>query len=129
MPFYHFFGDFEDDFNQERDEPGVPGAFEYESASTQFDAEKLSGLPALALELLKEAGVTEMRFLYDGGSDEGFAHADDMWIDGERKSLDEVIDTLSTPTNVERIRACALGEGNSYWHNAGEHYGKKEPSK
>jgi len=126
MPFYHFYGEFGDE-DDDGIESAPTGGFEYEDGSAQFKADKLDGVPALTLKLLLSIGVAEMRVCYDGGSDEGFAHADDMWIDGNRKFLDDIIDALNTPASVDAIQAAATAPKASYWHNAPEHYRKDEP--
>jgi hypothetical protein len=47
---------------------------EYHSAACELNEEKLEATSRLALQLLREAGVTQIVIRYDGGGDEGFSH-------------------------------------------------------
>jgi hypothetical protein len=128
MPFYHFYGESGEEDDVGDGESNVPGAFEYDTVSAKFNAGALQGVPAAALEMVLAAGVTEMRVRYDGGNDEGFAHADDMWINGDRKFLDDIIDAIATPMNVDAIRIAAEAEPNSsVWGDGARHYRNREP--
>ncbi len=129
MPFYNFYGEFGDGDDDGNSESTSPGSFEYKGATAQFNADDLKGVPAVALGMVLAAGIAEMRVLYDGGSDEGFAHADDMWINGDRKVVDEICEMLASPANVDAIRAAATEPDGSQWGDAIAHYRKKEPRK
>ena len=126
MPYLHFYGETGEGPADEI--PSNPsGSFEYESTTAQFDSGALRGVAAVMLRLLLEKGVTEMRVRYDGGNDEGFAHADDTWINGERYSASEIAASIAIPANVPAIQSSADEPGGSYWGNASAHYRQMEP--
>jgi hypothetical protein len=126
MPYYHFYGETGEETDDDEMAPSPSGSFEYESVSGEFDASALHGVSAATLQLLLAKGVTEMRVRYDGGSDEGFAHADDMWINGERYSVTEIAASLAVPANARVIQAAADVPQGSYWHNGSSLYRNKE---
>lgn len=127
MPYFHFYGESGDSGDGATDQPSPDSAFRYEPLSSHFKAEDVDGVAAVALGLIRAAGVGRMRVRYDGGNDEGFAHADDMWINGERKSLGEVLNLVTTPANVEAIRVAAGGPDTSQWYKADNFHRRAEP--
>lgn len=126
MPYYHFYGYTGEEPADEATDSTSSGGFEYESMSAQFNSGALRGVAAEALQLLLAKGVTEMRVRYDGGSDEGFAHTDDMWINGERYSADDIAASLAVPANAHAIQAAADMPRGTYWHNGSAHYRNSE---
>ena len=70
-----------------------------------FDPADLSPAAAAAYELLRAGGIVRFRVRYDGGHDEGFAHADAGWTaDGADRSIDDLVADLSAPDRVNALR-------------------------
>jgi hypothetical protein len=89
--------------------------FEYESAAARFEPEKLGAIARLTLDALRGIGVTRFRVRYDGGYDEGFAHADSVYFGPDPRHLHVAVDRLATPEFVERFRTtCAQEKGGTF---------------
>lgn len=129
MPFYHFYNESDVDDESDLADPEMrpTGAFEYEETSARFSPKDLKGVAATAFELFRVAGVSAMRVLYDGGNDEGFAHPDDVWINGQRLSLHDVTHALVVDSNVEAIRSAVELPGGSFWGNGSAYYRQLTP--
>src|SRR5580704_17960421 len=56
--------------------------------------DELQGPPRVILDSLIAAGATEFRVNYDGGCDEGFAHAESVRIGGRLRCVEDVVDDL-----------------------------------
>lgn len=71
-----------------------------------FDAAALSAEAAAAYELLRASGIVRFRVRYDGGHDEGFAHADAGWsADGYGRPIEQIIADVSGSVLAEAVRA------------------------
>ncbi len=102
MPYMHFYD------GGELDESS--GGFEYESAEAHFDFKKLQGTTQLVLNALWRMGATQFRVTYDGGNDEGFAHADAVFFGDTRREPDAVIADLAKSSIPAEIRAAAKAD-------------------
>ena len=78
MPFYRFEDEGGGEFDtEEEDEHRPQGDFSYDGPTEgKFRAIKLGNIAREAMEALKGLGAKSFRIRYDGGHDEGFAHAD-----------------------------------------------------
>ena len=64
-----------------------------------FDPAGLPPLSAAAYSMLRTAGVVRFRVRYDGGHDEGFAHADAVWTaDGYGRPIEQLFAEVSAAT-------------------------------
>jgi hypothetical protein len=71
-----------------------------------FDPATLPPVAAAAYLMLRDAGVVQFRVRYDGGHDEGFAHADcGRTADGVVCSIDKLVADLSTPDRIDELQA------------------------
>ena len=77
-----------------------------------FDPANLSAWAAAALSVLRDLGIVRFRVRYDGGHDEGFAHADAGWsADGVGRPIGRIVaDVTATAAHVDALRA-AFGVG------------------
>jgi len=66
MPFYHFYGDYGEEADNDGTESPPSGGFEYEGASCQFKTDELDGVPALTLKLLLSIGVAAAKTIQMG---------------------------------------------------------------
>lgn len=62
--------------------------------TVQLDPAQLEETSQEVWAALKEAGVTQLRCVYDGGGDEGFAHFDSAWIDGKTLNVNDLATLL-----------------------------------
>lgn len=122
----------EDGFEEgEDDEVTYTGDFKYYPAEDYaykpepYDPAKLPAVAKAALDALVSLGITQFRVRYDGGHDEGFAHADcGRTADGAVRSVDELVAGLALPERIAGLRAAAGGESASRWHNSADRYAK-----
>jgi hypothetical protein len=127
MPFLRFDEDFynEDDPDIDFDRPNTT-PYEYsppDKSETQFDPNKLAGVPAAARAAAISAGVRRLRVCYDGGHDEGFARADGGYDDvGRELPLPEVVARLAATPHVDAIRDVVNRPGGMNWHNGEKMY-------
>ncbi len=69
-----------------------------------FDPARLTQVAAAIHAALVARGVTRFRLTYDGGHDEGFAHADAVWFgDGDRRSAGDVADEWAGDTALSAV--------------------------
>lgn len=107
MPYERYDDDDESAWLEEDAEggPHPTGSFEYVAINGHFDPEKSDGPAALIYRAVVDAGGQRFRVRYDGGHDEGFAHADAVWF-GDGSEAQSVVDLsrrwASSPL-VERI--------------------------
>ena len=80
------------------------GGFEYETAEARFTAGKLNEIGRAVLEALVSRGATAFRGRYDGGHDEGFAHADQICFGDQCRSAEDVAKELSVTSLVDALR-------------------------
>jgi hypothetical protein len=102
--------------------PGPSGTFEYEPATAHFAPAKLVGPAATVCSMLIDRGATRFRGTYDGGHDEGFAHAETVWFGADPKPVEVVADTLGTKEFHTRLADAAADPKASHWHNAAKMY-------
>jgi hypothetical protein len=129
VPYYKFYGESEGDEEGEGWKSGGEAGFHYDfgTASDRFRADSLAGPASAVYSMLVDLGVNTMRVRYDGGCDEGFAHADDVRINGHLRSLEDLIDQLNTPDHIDKIQTAAARPKASQWSNAGEFYKEANP--
>ncbi len=71
-----------------------------------FDPAALSAAASAAYELLRANGIVRFRVRYDGGHDEGFAHADAGWsADGYGRPIERIVADLTDSEQAEAVRA------------------------
>jgi hypothetical protein len=130
MPYQRYFDSENFDPGQDEEELPTPayGPFEYERAEGRFSPVKLQGVAAKMYSLLKDFGATRVRVTYDGGNDEGFAHADQVWIGQEQQRIDDVALHLSKPDIVRQVREVASLPKASHWYDATKIYNTDLPS-
>ena len=80
------------------------GEFEYDGAKASFVPGTLEDVARLTLEALKAMGASAFYVKYDGGHDEGFAHADHVVVGDQRVSVAEAAKALSAAGLAERMR-------------------------
>jgi hypothetical protein len=103
--------------------PRPGGGFQYQAATAHFAPAKLAGPAAVVHSMLIERGATRFRATYDGGHDEGFAHADTVWFGAEPKAVEGVTDLLGTKELHARLTEAAGTDSKaSHWHNAVKFY-------
>jgi len=102
MPFIRISDEYDDDGKMLNPivEYAPPEAYRYQDFKEDFSKEEKA-----MLELLRSIGASELMVRYDGGSDEGFAHAESVRIHGEKKSLGDAVAALNTPEKVARLLA------------------------
>jgi hypothetical protein len=104
---------------------------EYAYKPRPFDPAKLTGAAAAVYAMLRSIGLMQFEVRYDGGHDEGFAHADGgRTADGMRRPIDAIIADLSTQENVNTLRM-ALGQtlAEQRHRSVNEYYAKLSPEK
>ena len=94
------------------DQPTHTGPFDYyppEEVAYEpkpFDPADLSPAAAAAYAMLREVGLVRFRVRYDGGHDEGFAHADGgRTADGTDWPADRLVAELATPERIGALRS------------------------
>jgi hypothetical protein len=87
--------------------PRPSGPFDYEPAEGTFEPDELDGPAQIIYAALIDAGAKRFRVRYDGGHDEGFAHADTIWFgpDQTARGVADVAREWATSPVVERIGA------------------------
>ena len=105
------------------------GAFQYMDAEEvaykpePFDVTTLAPLVAKVLTAMRASGAVAFRVRYDGGHDEGFAHAEAVEMaDGSNLSIDALVQKLADPKQAAELRAAAAVPGASHWHQAEQYY-------
>ncbi len=95
----------------------------YEPAEGRFDPAALTGPAAVVYSVLAECGAVRFRGTYDGGHDEGFAHADAVWFGADdRQPAATVVATLvKAGLHPRLVEAAALPNASCYY-NAGRVY-------
>jgi hypothetical protein len=110
MPYQYFYDSeqFDSIEDVEKFMDGPKGPFEYTPAEATFDADDFGEAVAPQVyALLVNLGATRMRATYDGGNDEGFAHADAFWFGEKNQTCEEVARLLSTPEVMGQLREAA----------------------
>lgn len=83
------------------------GEFEYQSAEATFDPAEFEPTTRLVYDALVAKGVTSFRVSYDGGYDEGFAHAQSFEINGRTVAADDMAEQIGDSGLVKQVRALA----------------------
>lgn len=127
----------EDGFEVDDDENlTYTGSFNYHSADeyaykpNRFDPDELTGEVAAVYAKLRAIGLTRLRVRYDGGHDEGFAHADGgLMRDGIDRSIDAIVADLATPRFVDELWT-AIGQpaADHRGRSASAYYAKLSPA-
>lgn len=94
-----------------------------------FDPDALTGATAVVYGLLRSSGLTEFHVRYDGGHDEGLAHADGgRTKDGSYRPIDAIASQLATAKNVDELRVAFMQpQGPVPRDSADQYYGKMAP--
>ena len=109
--------------------PRPSAGFDYEPAEGTFDPATLAGPVAVVYGLLTECGMTRFRGTYDGGHDEGFAHADTVWFGDDPQPITAVSDVLAAaPGCHARLLEAAREPHGSHWGDAAHVYGGDTPA-
>src|SRR3954453_5322520 len=109
MPFIRGDADTFDEMVAELGPDVIPGNrptedFEYESAKATFKPKKLGERAKLIVDALLAAGATAFRVRYDGGFDEGFAHADAVLFGETKRPIKQVLKQIANAELVEAQR-------------------------
>jgi len=83
------------------------GEFEYESAEAKYDFAELEPPARVMLDALRALGASHFIVHYDGGYDEGFAHAGDVRFANGLMDAREVAEAMAKPPLIAEIRAAA----------------------
>jgi hypothetical protein len=75
----------------------------YQATSVQIKPEQLTDSLRAVWFTLKEVGVPQIRCLYDGGGDEGFAHFEAAQFNGETLNVNDVASQFSEGPLGERL--------------------------
>jgi len=126
----------DDDNVQVDDEDNVTytGSFGYHTVDEvaykpkKFDPTMLTGASAVIYAMLIAMDLTEFHVRYDGGHDEGFAHADGgRTADRQLRSIESVVDELATPERIGAIKA-APNPDDARQRYMSEYYAKLAPT-
>jgi len=94
----------------------------------KFDPTMLTGTSAVIHAMLRAINLTEFHVRFDGGHDEGFAHADGgRTADGQLRSIESVVDELATPERIGAIKA-APNPDDPRQRYLSEYYAKLAPT-
>ncbi len=127
----------DEDGMEDDDETGVTftGDFSYHTVEEYaykpqaFDPAELTGPVATVYAMLRSIGLIEFHVRYDGGHDEGFAHADGgRSADGTLRSIESIVDDLATPDNVSALGKAFSAVADRRHHSVREYYAKLTPS-
>ena len=109
--------------------PRPVGGFDYEPAEGVFNPNDLAGPAAVVYSLLVDCGMTRFRETYDGGHDEGFAHADAVWFGDDPRAIAAAADVLAAaPFCHARLLEAARQADGSHWGDAARVYGGDTPA-
>ncbi|MDB5173983.1 MAG: hypothetical protein JWN51_2756 [Phycisphaerales bacterium] len=92
------------------DAKNVSEDFVYEPAKAKFIPAKLDKPDRIVLDTLRGLGATHFRVRYDGGYDEGFAHAEYLAFGDKQRPVEDVAAELAKSPMVEQVRKAAERE-------------------
>lgn len=97
--------------------PGPDGAYVPADAMRYLTGdEKIDEIARATINALLGAGVTKFRVRYDGGHDEGFAHADALFFGGKWAPVNSVRGELARPEIASAIRNAGNSVREGYFH-------------